>query len=162
MRITKTITPDDLHWLHDLNEACTPEVGSVTLSRLTSLLEMAALAAFIEEDGEPLGAMLVLTPDSAYDSPYFLWFKERFEGFLYLDRIMVSEAARGLGVGKALHKAFFDFAIAQKAARLACDVNLLPPNPVSLAFHKASGFEVVGRLDSNGGAKAVQMMVKEL
>lgn len=161
MREIKTITAKDMAWFHKLNEACTPEVGSVSLARLQHLVDMAAHAVYLEDESGPLGAMIILSADAAYDSPNFLWFKERYDDFLYLDRIMVAETARGQGVGMALHSAFFEFS-AGKAARLACEVNEKPPNPISLAFHERSGFRIVGRLESDKGEKAVQMMVKEL
>jgi predicted GNAT superfamily acetyltransferase len=45
--------------------------------------------------------------------------------------------------------------------RLALEVNAVPPNGPSLAFHRARGFREVGLRHEPGG-KQVAMMVKEL
>ncbi len=36
-------------------------------------------------------------------------------------------------------------------SRLTCEVNLEPPNPASLEFHRRIGFSEVGRLNTRDG-----------
>jgi predicted GNAT superfamily acetyltransferase len=45
--------------------------------------------------------------------------------------------------------------------RMVCDVNILPPNQASLAFHAARGYREVGRL-THGSEKVVALLSKEL
>jgi uncharacterized protein len=45
--------------------------------------------------------------------------------------------------------------------RMVCDVNTLPPNQASLAFHTARGYREVGRL-THGPEKIVALLSKEL
>lgn len=70
-----------------------------------------------------------------------------------VDRVVVSPAARGRGVGVALYRD-----VAQAAGRfglhtLVAEVNLAPPNPVSLAVHARLHPAPVGEavIDAAGG-----------
>lgn len=45
---------------------------------------------------------------------------------------------------------------------LACEVNLDPPNPRSLEFHRRFGFEQVGMQKTEGGKKTVSLMTKPI
>ncbi len=56
----------------------------------------------------------------------------------------------------------FDLARADGAPRVTCEVNVDPPNPVSMAFHHASAFVEVGRQVNYGGAVTVALLSREL
>lgn len=88
--------------------------------------------------------MLAFDVKPAPVSPNFDWFQERYENFLYVDRIAVSRSARRLGHGATLYRDLFAFANAAGVDLVGCEVNADPPNPISDAFHAAQGFEVVG------------------
>ena len=45
---------------------------------------------------------------------------------------------------------------------MTCEVNLRPPNPGSMAFHRAMGFDEVGTQNTEGGSKTVSLLVKRL
>lgn len=157
----RDLVRNDLDWLHALNQACVPEVNSLTSDDLWRIAEATAYACAVETEDGPLGAILAFAPGADYGSENYQWFQARYDDFLYVDRIMVSDAARGLGVGKALYQALFDFA-SGRWTRIGCEVNERPPNPLSLGFHQKSGFEIVGRQETDGGAKSVALMVKPL
>ena len=63
------------------------------------------LAAASHVRAEPAGLALLVAfhEDCTYDSPNFLWFRDRFERFHYIDRVVVSEAARGRGLARKLY-----------------------------------------------------------
>ena len=42
-----------------------------------------------------LAFVIAFAQGAAYDSPNFLWFRDRMDGFAYIDRIVVAEAGRG-------------------------------------------------------------------
>ncbi len=84
-------------------------------------------------------------------SPNFDWFAARYADFVYIDRVVVAASAHGQGLGKALYERLFDEAKAAGFRRIACEVNLDPPNPGSLAFHERMGFEVVGEARLENG-----------
>lgn len=161
MTLVRDIVPDELDWLLTLNNQAVPHVNYLDRSHLDELLAMVCYARLAEVEGEPLGALLALWPGAGYDSANYRWFSQHLEQFLYIDRVIVADAARGKGVGQALYKDIERFAVG-KAEKIALEVNSLPPNPVSMRFHQASGFVPIGEQESEDGAKRVVMMTKTL
>jgi hypothetical protein len=107
------------------------------------------------------GFLMAFTDDVAYDSVNYQWFASRLKRFLYIDRVVVNAAYRGAGIGQALYQHAEAAARTQRLAWLVCEVDVEPPNPASLAFHKRLGFVAVGRqLVSDG--KAVSLHVRSL
>ncbi|HEX5692557.1 MAG TPA: GNAT family N-acetyltransferase, partial [Roseiflexaceae bacterium] len=96
-----------------------------------------------------------------YDGEEFGWFREHFAHFLYVDQVAIAEAARRLGVGAQLYAAAETFARERGLDRILCEVNLEPPNPISLAFHERQGFAEVGVM-STGDGRIVSLRVKEM
>lgn len=156
------IGPDHVDWLLALNNAAVPHVNELTRADLDALLADAAFARMVVADGDPKGALIVFWPGLDYQSPHYRWFSERFESFLYVDRVMIAEDAKGAGLGRALYDALGRFAEERGAPRITLEVNSKPPNPGSLAFHERQGFRAVGELEHEGGAKRVVLMEKPL
>ena len=88
--------------------------------------------------------VLVLDQDAHYDSPNFLWWKERRDSFLYVDRVVVAATAQGRGLGRQLYAHAMDEARRLGFDRVVCEINIDPPNPRSVAFHTALGFKAAG------------------
>jgi uncharacterized protein len=44
-----------------------------------------------------------MPPDSAYDSVNYRWFTERYDDFMYLDRVAFDAEAQGRGLGTLLY-----------------------------------------------------------
>lgn len=111
----------------------------------------------------PEAQALLLTFDQGadYDSPNILWFRDRFERFVYVDRIVVAEQARGLGLARQLYEQLFDLAREAGHDLVACEVNTAPPNPGSDAFHAAMGFVEAGRAELAPG-KSVRYLTRPL
>src|SRR3546814_14015768 len=99
-----------------------------------------------------------LGPGAAYASDNYRWFTERYDDFVYLDRIAVDSSARRAGVGGALYDAL-DALASERRVPALCEVNLVPRNDPSLAFHATRGFECVGELAHDGG-KVVRMFAR--
>jgi hypothetical protein len=124
-----------------LNNAHAQELSWLEPERLEYLVGEAFLARRIGD----LDAFLLTFDQSArYDSPNYLWFRNRYERFVYVDRIVVASAARGRGCARRLYHDLFDHALGAGHDRVFCEVNLSPPNPVSDAFHAALGFVEIG------------------
>jgi predicted GNAT superfamily acetyltransferase len=70
----------------------------------------------------------------------------------------LADAARGLGLGTALYEDLFAFARAEGRQTVTCEVNLDPPNPGSLRFHRRFGFEDVDTQATKGGQVVVQLL----
>ena len=152
---------DDLSRIHFLNETAVPHVNSVATDFLAGFLEEAATFRVAEIDGRIAGFLVGLTPDADYASPNFLWFRERYERFVYVDRVVVAWSERRRGVARRFYEDLETFS-RPRAPRITCEVNVRPSNEGSLRFHQQWGFVQVGSQETEGGAKAVALMVKEL
>jgi predicted GNAT superfamily acetyltransferase len=153
------VTESDLEVLRALNEAAVPAVNSVSLATLRRLWGLAELFPVAHGDGAPLGFLVLLGPGVDYESPNYRWFAGRYADFLYVDRVVVEAGARRHGVGRALYGEAWQRACRRRAP-LACEVNLEPPNPGSLAFHRSFGFHQVGVQDTEAGSKTVSLMLR--
>ncbi len=111
--------------------------------------------------GEKDAFLIAFDEGADYDSQNFLWFRERFARFVYVDRVAVASHARGRGLGRALYDALAARASAAGRERIVCEVNADPPNPVSDAFHAAMGFVVVGAQRLSSG-KSVRYYARPL
>lgn len=142
-----------------LNTANQTETSELDADGLRDLLAASWQALAI---GRGDALLIAMDQDSAYSSPNFQWFKARYDRFAYVDRIIVGEAARGRGLARRLYEHLFDLARDQGHNRIGCEVNLIPPNPGSDAFHARLGFEEVGQAVLYGGAKTVRYLEKPL
>jgi Predicted acetyltransferase, GNAT superfamily len=160
MILPEPIREADLPTVLELNTQHAAELSLLTPERLRQLVEMAFHARRI---GEAVDAFLIaFDQDADYDSPNFLWFRERHPRFVYVDRIAVAASARGRGLARRLYEDLF--AVAAKAGHrvVTCEVNVDPPNPASDAFHAALGFREVGNAAIHGGAKTVRYFERPL
>ncbi|MFI4984352.1 MAG: GNAT family N-acetyltransferase [Solirubrobacterales bacterium] len=155
----REITRADWPTLLELNLASVRELSELDERRLESLLSWAQRGLAVESDRAIVAFALAIAPGAAYDSDNYRWFGARFERFLYLDRIVVSDAMRRRGIGGQLYDAMEATAVGFE--RMVCEVNLRPPNEASLAFHTSRGYIEIGRLEHAGG-KVVALLTKEL
>ncbi len=143
-----------------LNLASVQELSELDERRLEWILSLAHRALAIEgERGELAAFALAVGPGTDYDSANYQWFDARFERFVYLDRVAVAERVRRRGMATRLYEAMEEAAAAFE--RMVCEVNVLPPNTASLAFHDSRGYVEVGRLVHHE-RKAVALLCKEL
>ncbi|MDW3215521.1 MAG: GNAT family N-acetyltransferase [Ilumatobacteraceae bacterium] len=154
---------DDLDAVHAINEAEVPAVGSVTRDELAHIASEASIALVAEFDGVVAGFCLVLAPGADYGSSNFAWFAERYDDFVYLDRVAISPAFQRRGIGRALYAEVERVAPdrCHSARDFLLEVNLRPRNDQSLAFHAGLGFVEVGRRDTDYGV-TVSMLAKPL
>ena len=159
----RPVADADLEALAGLNNGAVPAVNALTVPDLARFAATAPhfRVAVVVEDG-PVGLMIALGPGADYDSLNYRWFADRYDAFLYVDRIVVDPAARSGGIGAALYRDLEAVARAAGVPRLACEVNLRPPNERSLRFHERLGFRGVGTQDTENGAKSVQLMIRDL
>lgn len=147
----------DADAVHALNQANTPAVGDETPEAMRDLIAMAASFRVAEDERGIAGFLIAMTPDAPYGSGNFLWFRERYPSFMYVDRIAIREDRRGDGLGRRFYE---DLAIFTegRAPFITCEVNTRPRNEGSLRFHARMGFEEVGTRESDGGKKTVVML----
>ena len=159
MTSLRALTESDLEKVVEINNAGYPAVPLATIEEIRSLFELSSYRmAALNNEGEVVGFALALDPGAEYDSENYVFFEGRFENHLYIDRIVFADSARGLGLGTALYEDLFDFARMQGRSAVTCEVNLEPPNPGSLRFHRRFGFEDVDTQATKGGAVVVQLL----
>ncbi len=142
-----------------LNNAHASELSWLTSDGLAHLVTQAFFAKRI---GEADALLLAFDQTASYGSPNFLWFQARFPRFVYVDRIVVSAAARGRGLARDLYSDLFQTAALAGHEQILCEVNTVPPNPGSDAFHAQMGFAEVGSASIHGGAKSVRYLARRL
>ncbi len=142
-----------------LNNAHAEELSLLDTASFRYLVTQAFHACRI---GENDAFMLTFDQSARYDSPNFLWFRERYPEFVYVDRICVSSSARGRGLARQLYERLFDQARRAGHRIIVCEVNIDPPNPGSDAFHAALGFQEVGSAAIFGGKKTVRYLERRL
>lgn len=144
-----------------LNNASVPHVNALTADTLAQILAMSAHYTIAEDAEGILGFVICIPSGRSYWSDNYKWFAERYDEYLYLDRVAVDARAQRRGVGRAIYD---DLHQRAKGVwpRIVLEVNLRPPNPVSVAFHSAVGYGEVGVREYADGEQAVLMYLKEL
>jgi len=151
------LSPDDIDAMWVINEEGLPGTGQVSPQDLAALLNLASLSLGAFDDQTLVGFVVCLPPQTTYASLNYAWFNQRYDAFLYVDRIAVAHEHRNQGVGSALYEQVVS-AAQERAVPVAAEVNLKPPNPGSVRFHHRFNFVEVGKLDH--GEKAVMMFLR--
>lgn len=142
-----------------LNNAHARELSWLEPGALSALIAQAFSARVVP----PADAfLLALDHTASYDSPNFLWLKARYDRFVYVDRIVVADHARGRGHARALYEDLFVQARDAGHTVVVCEVNADPPNPSSDAFHAALGFMEVGAAVLHDRGKTVRYFARVL
>ena len=140
-----------------LNNEHAEQTSLLTGEKFDRMVGVARVATRVGEDA---AFLLGFDRGDAYDGANFAWFRERFDNFLYVDRVVVGQAHRRLGLGRLLYEDLFRRAAREGQAAIACEVNMSPPNPVSDAFHAALGFSEVGTAIMAGKARTVRYLLR--
>jgi predicted GNAT superfamily acetyltransferase len=159
---TIALKPDDAALVLDMNNAAVPNVNAAELDELAELVTMSEFTVALKDGDTLLGFVLTMPPGVGYGSDNYRWFSEHYDEFVYVDRIVVSEAARNRGVGAELYRLVVEHATERQIPRVTCEVNLDPPNPGSLRFHKRLGFVEVGEQVSGNTGHHVCLLAREL
>ena len=155
MLLIRQAQATDFSRILDINATEEEKTSRIDLARIAQLDRWADYHRVAVVDDEIIGFLLVMSEASDYDGDNFRRFVERYDRFLYVDRIVIDQAYAGQGVGSALYGDLIDFAATQGCPALCCEINVLPPNPVSHAFHARFGFTEVGRSAEMGASKVV-------
>ena len=154
----RDLTRTDVEAMWAINEEGLPGTGQVSQDELVSLLNLASLSLGAFEDERMLGFVICLPPRTSYGSLNYAWFNQRYDAFLYVDRIAVAANQRDRGVGSALYERVVACAN-EHTVPVAAEVNRRPPNPGSMRFHHRFKFVEVGTLD-HGANKSVTMLLR--
>ena len=144
---TRNIEIADLARVLEINNANTPGVSELTMTELETDIKNCLHALVINNEKGEVCAFCITFDQGAPDAGVnHQWFSERYESFVYLDRIAIDSTHQNHGLGAKLYQAV-EQKMLQSAehSMLCCEVNLEPPNPGSLRFHHRIGFIEVGQ-----------------
>lgn len=150
---------EDPEILMSINNSAVPEVTPLDRPKARWLLAHSILSSMVVLDGEVAGVMVALSETSGLDSEYYRWFTERYSGFVYVDRVIVSAWARGRGLATLLYREV-EAVAAEHGLAIATEVYSEPPNAPSLAFHARMGYHEVGTQYSETEGKTVSKLMK--
>ena len=159
--VIRDVREHELDQVLALNNAAGPGILPMDAGKLRFFWENADYFRVAEKDGLLAGFLVALGQDAPHDSPNFLWFRERFPEFLYIDRIVIASTRRGAGAGRVFYGDVQSFAEV-RVPRLCAEVFLEGSNPPALLFHGSFGFREVGQHVMPGPALRASMLVKEL
>jgi predicted GNAT superfamily acetyltransferase len=157
----RDVTSDDFPALLRLNLESEHFLSPLPLSRLQHLHSQAWYHRVVEDDSI-LGFLLALRQGADYDSPNYRWFADRFDEFLYIDRVVIDAAARGKRLASQLYADLFRKAREHGFDCVTCEFDTDPPNEASRRFHESFGFKEVGTQRVAGGKKAVSLQEARL
>ena len=145
--IVRNIVSADVTRVLEINNANTPAVSELTMDELESDLRNSLHALAIDnEQGEVCAFCITFDPDAPDAGANHRWFADRYESFVYLDRIAINSNHQNRGLGALLYQSVERHMLdSAEHSLLCCEVNLEPPNPGSLRFHQRIGFTEVGR-----------------
>jgi predicted GNAT superfamily acetyltransferase len=159
--IIRDVREHELDLVLALNNAAGPGILPMDAAKLRFFWEHADYFRVAEKDGHLAGFLVALSQDAPHDSPNFLWFRDKYPEFLYIDRIVVASRRRGGGVGRAFYADAQSYA-ELRYPQLACEVFLEGGNDPALLFHGSFGFREVGQHVMPGHGLRAAMLVKEM
>ncbi|WCS28583.1 GNAT family N-acetyltransferase (plasmid) [Methylobacterium sp. NMS14P] len=160
MTSLREISSADVASILALNSA---HVAELSLLDEQGLSELVAGSFHARRTGREEAFLIALDErHPTYASPNYLWFRRRYRRFVYVDRIVVAEHARGRGLARTLYEDLFRQASEAGHDLIVCEVNSVPPNAASDAFHARLGFAEVGAAVIHGGAKTVRYLALRL
>ena len=136
----------DLDEIWAINQENIPEVGSVQdIERLKKLIDWSS-HVIVVRDEEIAGFILLMREGKDYDSLNYDFFNSKDHPFLYVDRIAIKEGHRRKGLGRMIYEKTINLS-QELNVITCCEVNTIPRNGPSLAFHDSFGFQEVGTKD---------------
>jgi uncharacterized protein len=155
----RNATPTDFPSILALNAESVHFLSAMDAARLALLHANAAHHRVVEQHGRVQAFLLAFREGADYDSVNYRWFASRYPQFLYIDRVVVSAAQQGHGLGAALYDDVFMLARQAGLTLIAAEFDVEPRNQVSERFHARYGFEEMGSQWVAGGSKKVSMQI---
>lgn len=169
------------YWRHNMTDIALREITTenfldilrlnTSVSELTSVMALPRLQAMcaqpgfhrcIHVDGQFAGFILAMRENAEYQNVNFAYFGARYPRFLYVDRIVIDPAFKGLQLGSRMYEAAFAYARTEALSVITCEYNIIPPNEASRRFHDKFGFQEIGQQNFEDGKKTVSMQVADI
>jgi len=129
---------------------------------LNALINQAIFHKVVIIDEIVAAFILAFDQNADYDSQNYLWFKDRYTSFVYIDRIVVSSEHRRKGIADTIYREIIIFARTNDYDYLTCEIDIIPPNPGSIKFHEKYNFVEVGTHWLYKGEKQVSLRERKV
>ena len=152
----RDINNNDFKEIIALNTKFESYLSPLDNSKLLFLIKESIFAKSIKVKQRLIGFLITIPPNSVYNSIYYNWFNKKYNSFIYIDRVCISNEFQRHGLGKYFYgevKSNFK----KSTKRMVCEVNIFPRNKISESFHMRYGFKEVGKLKSKNSLKIVSL-----
>jgi len=157
----RTADPRDFETICSLNLAEVHHTSAMDVARLTELIAISCYHKVASLGGIVSAFLLAMSNDAPYVNDNFEWFNKKYSRFIYVDRVVVSRASRGLRLGSLLYEDIFRHARSNDIPLITCEYNIVPANEPSRLFHEKFGFKEQGTQWVANGTKRVSLQAAE-
>lgn len=154
-------TQDDYAVILALNLADVTLTSPMDSARLATLDGISCYHRVACMDGQVMGFLLAMRSGAPYENDNFAWFSRKYVSFVYVDRVVISNAARGQRLGSRLYEDLFSWARQNGIPHVTCEYNIVPANEPSRLFHKKFGFVEQGTQWVSDRTKQVSLQMAE-
>ena len=146
-----------------LNKKNVEMLLSMDYQQFMYFIEKSELFKVVEIDGKIVAFLIALRSKVDYSIQVYRWFLQRYFNFIYIDRVVIDEAYRRMGIARRLYDCVFDHSYRQGITTIASGVEVEPNyNKASIELHNSMGFAEVGEQYVRSGTVKVSLLVKEM
>ena len=157
----RAASPRDFETICALNLAEVQHTSAMDVPRLTEMDKISCYHKVASLNGVVSAFLLAMCNGCPYKNENFQWFAKKYARFIYVDRVVVASASRGLRLASLLYEDLFRHARSNAIPLLTCEYNIVPPNEPSRLFHDKFGFREQGTQWLANGTKRVSLQVAE-
>ena len=143
---------------YKINQQQVPKVGSVSLEEFIKLIKISDISYGIVKKGICLGFVICLRENTRYHSINYKFFQKRHKKFFYIDRIAVINEYQSTGIGSTFYNKLLSLRDSCNIP-ICAEVNIDPPNEISINFHKKHGFSEIIESTIKEGYSVVYMEI---
>lgn len=159
--VIRDVKLEDIAFVMDVNETNVEVLSPMDDAKYLYFMDCSEMFQVAEVEGEPAAFLIALREGLAdYTSENYIWFSKQYEKFLYVDRIVIDERFRTMGLGRKLYEGVFRHAEGSEVPVVTAEIDIIPYNEPSLKFHEAMGFEEVGQQVIRGGEIKVSLQAR--
>lgn len=157
--VVRPATPADRAAVLALNLEAEALMSPMDQARLLALEAQSVYHRIVHDGQSAIAFLLAFDERADYDSPNYLWYRQRYPRFVYIDRIAVAASHRNRRIGGLLYDDVFAFAREHGVGTIAAEFYIEPFNEASSRFHARYGFGEVGTQWVAQGRKRVSLQI---
>ena len=150
-------TKNDLKSILSLNQESIPAVSSSNIEMMKHFLIICDYFKVCKINGEIIGFLNALLPSKEYKSEHYQWFNNKYDSFIYIDRIIINQSHQNQGYGTVFYNDLIN-SVNSTSLDIACEIHTKPYNKQSINFHKKYGFKQVGSKNINIKKSVIYMI----